>query len=49
MTQMMVTLPAGMMPGQQLQVQAPNGQSMIVTVPEGVYPGGQFGVMLPAA
>ena len=41
---MTVTLPAGVMPAQQLQVQSPNGQTMIVTVPQGVPPGGQFQV-----
>ena len=40
MVQMMVTVPDGVMSGQQMQVNGPNGQAMVVTVPEGVA-GGQ--------
>jgi len=46
MVQMMVTVPDGVMSGQQMQVNGPDGQAMIVTVPEGVDAGGQFGVMV---
>lgn len=47
--QMTVTLPAGVQAGQQMQVQAPNGQMVMVAAPEGVPEGGQFNIMLPAA
>jgi hypothetical protein len=47
--QMTVTLPAGVQAGQQMQVQAPNGQMVTVAAPEGVPEGGQFSIMLPAA
>jgi hypothetical protein len=49
MMQMMVTVPDGVMPGQQIQVHGPNGQAFFVTVPEGVDAGGQFSVMMPDA
>ena len=45
---MLVTIPAGVAPGMQLQVQAPTGQTMIVTVPQGVGPGMQIQVAMPA-
>ena len=34
---MLVTIPAGVVPGMQLQVQAPSGQTMLVTVPQGSF------------
>ena len=37
-----VTVPAGVKPGQQLQVSAPSGQPMMVVVPDGVDAGMQF-------
>ena len=41
---LMVTVPQGVMAGQQMQVMAPNGQALSVTVPAGVMFGGQFQV-----
>ena len=40
--QMTVVCPPGVVPGQQIQVQAPNGQRLLVTVPNGIGPGGAF-------
>jgi len=42
-----VTVPAGVMPGQQLQVQAPTGP-VLVQVPQGMGPGSVFQVQVPA-
>ena len=39
---MTVTVPQGVAPGQQLQLQTPAGTMVMVTVPPGVGPGGQF-------
>ena len=38
---------AGIMPGQQIMLQAPNGQRFAVVVPAGVYPGQNFIVNVP--
>ena len=34
---MIVTVPAGVSPGMQLQVQTPSGQPVLVTVPQGKF------------
>ena len=44
---MTVTVPPGVMPGQTLAVQAPDGQQMQVTVPPGVMAGQQLDVHMP--
>ena len=41
-TLMTVTVPQGVAPGQQLQLQTPTGAMVMVIVPPGVGPGGQF-------
>jgi len=46
---MQVTIPQGMSAGQQMIVQAPDGQRMQVTLPPGLQAGQQFRVALPAA
>ena len=43
-----VTVPPGVMPGQQLVVQAPNGMRMIVAVPPSCVPGSKFQVAFDA-
>eukprot|EP00633_Aureoumbra_lagunensis_P001345 CAMPEP_0197289578 /NCGR_PEP_ID=MMETSP0890-20130614/6839_1 /TAXON_ID=44058 ORGANISM="Aureoumbra lagunensis, Strain CCMP1510" /NCGR_SAMPLE_ID=MMETSP0890 /ASSEMBLY_ACC=CAM_ASM_000533 /LENGTH=101 /DNA_ID=CAMNT_0042761065 /DNA_START=543 /DNA_END=848 /DNA_ORIENTATION=- len=40
-----VTIPDGVVPGTQLQVVAPSGQTMMFAVPNGAYPGQQ--VLVP--
>jgi len=47
--QVMVTCPAGVQPGDALQVAGPGGQVMQVSVPAGVMGGQQFMVQMPAA
>jgi hypothetical protein len=47
--QMVVTVPHGVQPGQQIQISAPNGQQMMVPIPNGLYAGQQFRVNLPAS
>lgn len=42
-----VQVPAGVAPGQQIQVTAPDGAQMLVAVPAGVAPGQVFPVLLP--
>jgi len=43
--QFMVQVPMGAMPGQQIQVQNPQGMMMMVQVPQGAMPGGTFMVV----
>jgi len=47
--EMAFEVPEGVVPGQQLQVTAPNGQQVTLTVPEGVVAGQQLQVEVPAA
>merc|ERR550514_2379087 len=42
-----VICPAGVAPGQQMQVQAPSGMQLRVTVPQGIRPGQNFLVRCP--
>ena len=42
---MMVTVPAGVAPGQMLQVVAAGGRPVQVIVPQGMLPGQQFAVV----
>ena len=44
-----VQVPAGISPGQALQIRAPSGQLLQVTVPAGVYAGMKFKAQVPAA
>ena len=44
-----VQVPAGIGPGQALQIRAPSGQLLQVTVPAGVYAGMKFKAQVPAA
>ena len=44
---MMITVPEGCPPGGQIQVTAPNGQSLMVPVPPGHGPGSTFAVRVP--
>eukprot|EP01044_Picomonas_judraskeda_P003486 COSAG03_NODE_287_length_9368_cov_412.210594_4_plen_945_part_00 len=43
-----IVIPPGVMPGQQMRVNAPNGQQVLVTVPEGCFPGQQLQLRVPA-
>ena len=45
---MMTTVPAGVAPGGQFQLQTPTGGMMMVTCPPGSGPGQQIQVMVPA-
>mmetsp|Transcript_30689 Transcript_30689/g.70885 ORF Transcript_30689/g.70885 Transcript_30689/m.70885 type:complete len:508 (-) Transcript_30689:89-1612(-) len=44
---MQVQIPAGVVPGQQIQITAPDGTQMLVAVPAGMAAGQTFPVMLP--
>jgi len=44
---MIINIPPGVVPGQYIQVQLPNGSQAQVQVPEGVPPGGQFLMKVP--
>ena len=46
--QVQVQVPPGVQPGQQFQVQTPDGQLVSVTVPQGVPPGGALTLNVPA-
>lgn len=41
-TTLSLTVPDGVEPGQQLQIEAPDGRTLLVTVPEGVTAGQQL-------
>jgi hypothetical protein len=41
-----VTVPAGVVAGQQIQIKAPTGQLVNVKVPEGCGPGSQFKIQI---
>jgi hypothetical protein len=41
-----VTVPDGVMAGQQIQIKAPTGQLVNVKVPEGCGPGSQFKIQI---
>jgi hypothetical protein len=41
-----VTVPDGVMAGQQIQIKAPTGQLVNIKVPEGCGPGSQFKIQI---
>ena len=45
-TVLTITVPEGVMAGQQIQIKAPNGQLVNVKVPEGCGPGSQFKIQI---
>jgi hypothetical protein len=45
-TLLSITVPAGVQPGQQIQIKAPDGRVLAVTIPEGMPPGSQFQVKI---
>lgn len=49
MTMMQVLIPAGASPGQMLQVQGPQNQTVQVRIPEGMSPGQPIQVQVPHA
>merc|ERR1719382_1098624 len=46
---MSVTVPEGVLPGQEIQVATPSGQQVAVVVPEGLKPGMTFTALVPQA
>ena len=45
-TVLTITVPEGVMAGQQIQIKAPTGQLVNVKVPEGCGPGSQFKIQI---
>ena len=48
-TVVQITIPPGVVPGQQLRINAPNGEQVMITAPQGCLPGQQLQISLATA